>query len=168
MPLPFGCPSSSCLAQLGRQKNIKVGAPISGQSSLSLLLSWMGNRRSPGCTGARKKGVKDGVEALRLRNLQAQRRPASAPPAPPPPSPSLQPSPPAGVLSPRWLRAHCGEGGLWECWRARQTASELPTMGCPAPPIHKALRGLEARWQGHQAPRTVCQMTRRWGDSGRR
>lgn len=157
----FWLPQLELSGPAGETEEYKSGCSHFCWSSLSLLLSWMGNRRSPGCTGARKKGVKDGVEALRLRNLQAQRRPASRPPV-------AQPSPPAGVLSPRWLRAHCGEGGLRECWRARQAASELPTMGCPAPPIHEALRGLEARWQGHQAPRTVCKMTRRWGDSGRR
>lgn len=36
----WDCPNSSCLAQLGRQKSTEVGAPISGQSSLSWLLSW--------------------------------------------------------------------------------------------------------------------------------
>ena len=54
----FSHPISSCLTQLGRQKSLNVGFPVSGQSGLSLLLSRSETKSSQGCLGPAGKGGK--------------------------------------------------------------------------------------------------------------
>lgn len=80
-----GRPILSGLAPLGRWKSINVGAPISGWSGLSLLLSQAGNRRGAGCTGAYRGGSRGrdgGPEAQRgpSRRLRLQLQLSPTPP----------------------------------------------------------------------------------------
>lgn len=80
-----GRPILSSLAPLGRWKSINVGAPISGWSGLSLLLSQAGNRRGAGCIGACRGGSRGrdgGPEAQRgpSRRLRLQLQLSPTPP----------------------------------------------------------------------------------------
>lgn len=70
--LIFGGPIWNCLAQLGRQKSLNVGSPISGQSGHVLLVSQVGSGSSTGCPGACREGCEGrcGVPEASERPLQ--------------------------------------------------------------------------------------------------
>ena len=61
---------SGCVAQLGRQKSLNMGSPISGQSCLSWLLLWVGKGAALAALGPAEK---------RVRRVSGPRGPRKAP-----------------------------------------------------------------------------------------